>query len=162
MEVLFVIRQKNCQTHKNQQRVTGKCARLQKADGEAEELRQLGAEVQQAVNDPLVPPHGKLRRKAREPASAVHADSVDDFGIELAEQRANIFRTVHEQGVVNFVNVIFVDQHSVEAAHSSSDQFRSESLGAVELVRQPDASDRRSNGGEHQEIFCWPASLFLL
>src|SRR5690348_2628793 len=134
MEVLFVIRQKNCQSHKNQQRITGKRARLQEADGKAEKLRQLGAEVQQAVDDPLVPPHGKRRAKARKPAGAVHADAVDDLGVELAERRAEVLGAIHEQGVVNFVDVVFVEEDLVEAAHSSRDQFWSEALGAVELI----------------------------
>src|SRR5437879_248955 len=86
MEVLFVIRQKNRQSHKDQQRVTGKRARLQEADGEAEKLRQLGAEVKQPVDDPLVPPHGKSRAEAHEPAGAVHADAkvIDGVGVDGA------------------------------------------------------------------------------
>src|SRR5215469_11268243 len=128
MEVLFVIRQKNCQTHENQERVTGKRARLQEADGKAEELRQLGAEVQQAVNDPLVPPHGKLRSEAREPAGAVHADTVDNFGVDLAEKHSEVLGAVHKESVVNLIHVIFVNEHPVESTHSSSNQFRRESL----------------------------------
>src|SRR5579859_190441 len=159
MEVLFVIRQKNCQPHKNQQRVTGKRARLQEADRKAEKLRQLGAEVQQSVDDPLVPPHGKRRAKAREPASAVHADAVDDFGVELAERRAEVLGAVHKEGVVDFVDVVFVEEEAVERSRLFGNQLRRQFLGAVELIGEPDASNRDGNRGKHQEIFCWSAAL---
>src|SRR5690348_11276508 len=140
MEVLSVIRKKNRQPQQNEQRVTGKCARLEEADGEAEELRQLGAEVEQPVDDPLVPPHGKRRAKAREPASAVYADAVDDYGVELAERGAEVLGAVHEEGVVNFVDVVFVHQQPVQPWEFCGAQFRSESLRAIEPVRQENSS----------------------
>src|SRR5207302_3982356 len=80
---------------------------------------------------------------------------VDDFGVELAEQRAEILGAVHEEGVVNFVDVVFVENHPVETAHLPRNPFGSESLGAVELIREPDAGYRNGNGGKHQNIFCW-------
>src|SRR5690242_9718252 len=138
MEVLFVIRQKNCQPHKNQQRVTGKCARLQEADGKAEELRQLGAEVQQAVDNPLVPPHGERRAKTRKPAGAVHADAVNDFRVDLTEKHSQVFGTVYEESVVDFVDVVFVKEDLVKPAESRGDELSGDALGAVELVSQPE------------------------
>src|SRR5690242_7171502 len=162
MEVLFVIRQKNCQPHKNQQRVTGKGARLQEADRKAEKLRQLGTEIQQAIDNPLVPPHGKGRAEAGEPAGSIHADAVDDLGVELAERCAEVLGAVHEEGIVNLVDVVLVEEDFVEAAHSAGDEFRSEALGAVELIGEPDAGDGNGDGGKHQEVFGWSAALLWL
>ena len=64
---------------------------LRSAQSGSEELDSdsVGAEIQQPINDPLVPPHRQRRAKAREPAGAVHADAINDFGIKLAEQRVN-------------------------------------------------------------------------
>src|SRR5215471_2547072 len=153
MEVLLVIHEKNRQPHENQQRITGKCARLQEADGEAEELRQLGAEVEQPVDDPLVPPHGKLRGEAREPAGAVHADAVDDFGVEATEKRSKILGAIHECGVIDLVHIVFVEQKVIKPRESAGGKFRGQALGTVEFIGQPEAKRDDGQGSEHEAEF---------
>ena len=55
-----------------------------------------------------------------------------------------------------------MENHPVETAHLPRNPFGSESLGAVELIREPDAGYRNGNGGKHQKIFCWRRLLNCL
>ena len=57
LHMVTVIRQKNYQSYQNQHRVAGKDSGLQQAHRITEKLHQLRAEIQQPIDDPLVPPH---------------------------------------------------------------------------------------------------------
>src|SRR6266699_165245 len=107
---MTVISKKDHKSDDNQHRVARKHSGLQQPDGIAEKLHQLGGEVQQAVDDPLIPPHGYFRNETGKPAGAVHAEPVDYLSVEAAEQSAEILGAIDDRGVVNFVDVIFMDE----------------------------------------------------
>src|SRR5216683_4570237 len=153
LHMMTVISQKDHKSNHNQHRVAGKHSGLQQPDGITEKLHQLGAEIQQPVDDPLIPPHGHIRNETGEPAGAVHAEPVNHFGVEAAEQSAEVFGAIHDGCVVNFVHVILVEEQLVELRQFSGDQFGRESLGAIKFVSEPNA--RRDNGKRqhHQDDF---------
>src|SRR5205085_9731058 len=60
---------------------------------------------------------------------------------------------VHKESIVNLVHVILTEEQFVKRTHFSSHDFRRKSLGAIELVGQPDAGNCNGDGGNHQTIF---------
>src|SRR5215470_12460390 len=152
LEVLLVIRQKNHKPQQNPQRVSGKEAGLQIANERASDLRQSGAEIQQAVDDPFVPPHRQRRAKAREPAGAVYANAVDDFRVETAEERSEVLGAVDEERIVDFVDVILVKEELVETRHFSGYKFGGNSPRAIKCEGQPDARHGYSDRAETKDV----------
>src|SRR5215469_10726995 len=113
--VMTVITEQNRQSDQDPHSIGREQTRLEHANRVAEQLGKLANQVDQAVDDPLVPPHGNPGQDARERGSAVDAETVNDFGVEKSERGAEVLDTIDEKGVVEIVDVILINEKLVKA-----------------------------------------------
>src|SRR6516162_3119463 len=151
--VMTVITEQNRQPNQDPHRIRREQARLEHADRVAEQLGKLADQVDQAVDDPLVPPHGNPGKDTSERGSAVDAETVNDFGVEKSERGAEVLDAVYEQCVVEFVDVILINEKLVKARPRSGDLGVQVRELQVETVGEPDTESGNSHGNRHQEKF---------
>jgi len=82
LHLVAVNPKQNCQADENEDGVGREDAGLEHPHGHAEKFWKPPERVDQCVDDPLVPPHGKPGKDAREPAGAVDADAINDSCVE--------------------------------------------------------------------------------
>src|SRR5208282_3822552 len=111
---MSVIEKQGNQPDQDHDRVTGKHPGLKHTDRMAEKTRELADEIHQAIDDPLIPPHGNAGKDAREPTGAVDTQAIDHLAVEEAERGAQILDAVDEQRVVDFVDVVLMNQKIVQ------------------------------------------------
>src|SRR5713101_3519535 len=80
---------------------------------------------------------------------------IDYFGVETAQQSSEVLHAIDHRCVINFVYVILVKQQAIRFRPFSSNQFRGESLGPVELIRQDNSGGSNEERRRHQgKLFC--------
>src|SRR3974377_2146963 len=88
--VLTVIAEQNRQPDQDPHGIGRKQAGLEHSNGMAKQLGELADKIDQAIDDPLVPPHGNPRKDASDRGRAVDAEAVNDFGVEKSESGAEV------------------------------------------------------------------------
>ncbi len=120
--------------------------------GYAEHADESRGQIHQAIDDPLIPPHGNAGNHASEEADAVDARAIDDAAIEGAEREAEILGAIDEERVVNFVDIISVSS-TIDAARNAGEFVLHARMLDVTVARVGDAGDGDEYGREHQQIF---------
>src|SRR5271169_586955 len=147
---MAVVREHDAEPDQDEQRVAREHSRLKHADRMAERTGELADEIDKNIDNPLVPPHGNPGKGAGQPARAVDTEAVDHFCVEQAEGGAQILYAIDEESVVEFIDVILVNQKSVEARPGSGNLRVKLWMLKIELVRQPEAQDGDANRREHK------------
>src|SRR5580704_10631228 len=150
LHVVAVVAEQNCQSDDYENGVGGENAGLEHPHGHAEKFGEPAEQVDQGVHHPFVPPHGKPGKDSREPSGAVDAKTVDDFRVEEAERGAEVLDAIHEESVVDFVDVVFVDEEIVEARPGGGKLGVELGIVEVELARKPEAQRDESYGSGHE------------
>ena len=79
----------------------------------AQDLHNEGQDIHQAVDDPGIPEAREFRGHAGEPAHAVDA-TIHHAQVKCGQRAAQVFDAVYEKGVIDFVDVILVEQNPVQ------------------------------------------------
>src|SRR6201987_3549618 len=119
----------------------------------AEELDELADKVDKSVDNPLVPPHGNPGKQTSQPGGAVDSEAVNDFGVEKSQSGAEILDAIDEDSIVDFVDVILVNQKIVEAGPGRGNFGMKLRVLQVKVVGQPKPQDNDADGSRPEEIF---------
>src|SRR6516164_4946840 len=149
--VTTVIAEQNRQPDQDPHGIGRKQASLKHSYRMTEQLSEFADKVDQAIDDPLVPPHENLGKDAGQRGRAVDAEAVDDSGVEKSERGAEVLDAIDENRVVEFIDVILVIQKLVQARPGGSDLGVQMRKLQVQTVGQPDTGN--GNGNRHQEKF---------
>src|SRR6516162_6359097 len=151
--VTTVIAEQNRQPDQDPHGIGRKQASLEHSNRMTEQLSEFADKVDQAIDDPLVPPHGNPGKDAGQRGRAVDAQAVDDSGVEKSERGAEVLDAIDENRVVEFIDVVLVVQKLVQARPGGGDLGVQMRKLQVQTVGQPDTETGNGNGDRHQEIF---------